>query len=444
MKRVLLLIIFCFYLMPAYAYEVAFPQKKDLSLVSNGIFFVGKVDKHESLWINGQKIQIQKNGSFAESFKLNPGDNTFYLTNKKKNVIDKYIITSLSPSKSSSNLVEFPIQECTTNTDNVILRSTPENFGMNRLGYLPQNTDLQINGIKNDFVRVYLNKNLSGWVASDSVIPEQRENKILGEYKSEGINSDSITETYKFKFTKNLPYSTKFEDNLLYTDVYNVTNCPNETFHSVIELKPPYCYSVKMKDGELSIKLPRVDMSSPKIIIDAGHGGKEPGAVGCMSDLEKDLNLKAAKALKKELKSRDYKVLMTRNSDKYISLKDRVNFTKDKKGIIFISLHMNSIPEYADPNTHKGSETYYYNEFSKPLAKSVQLALTKSLGTRDNGVKQASFAVIRPSEYVGILVETAFLINPEDVEIYKSKDYFKKVSKGVTNGIEKYLNSINQ
>ena len=191
--------------MPAYAYEVAFPQKKDLSLVSNGIFFVGKVDKHESLWINGQKIQIQKNGSFAESFKLNPGDNTFYLTNKKKNVIDKYIITSLSPSKSSSNLVEFPIQECTTNTDNVILRSTPENFGMNRLGYLPQNTDLQINGIKNDFVRVYLNKNLSGWVPSDSVNPELRGVNPVGEYKGEGINSDNISETYKFKFSKNLP-----------------------------------------------------------------------------------------------------------------------------------------------------------------------------------------------------------------------------------------------
>ena len=429
--------------MPAYAYEVAFPQKKDLSLVSNGIFFVGKVDKHESLWINGQKIQIQKNGSFAESFKLNPGDNTFYLTNKKKNVIDKYIITSLSPSKSSSNLVEFPIQECTTNTDNVILRSTPENFGMNRLGYLPQNTDLQINGIKNDFVRVYLNKNLSGWVPSDSVNPELRGVNPVGEYKGEGINSDNISETYKFKFSKNLPYSIKFDNNRLYSEVYNVAGYTDETFHSVIELKPPYCYSAKMKDGELSIKLPKVDMTSPKIIIDAGHGGKEPGAVGCMSDLEKDLNLKAAKALKKELKSKNYKVLMTRNSDKFVSLKDRVNYAKDKKGVIFISLHMNSIPEYANPNTHKGSETYYYNEFSKSLAKSVQLALTKSLGTRDNGIKQASFAVIRPTEYVGILVETAFLINPEDVEIYKSKDYYKKVSKGITNGIEQYLKNIN-
>ena len=431
-----------FYLLPANAYEVAFPQKKDLSLVSSGIFFVGKVDKHESLWINDQKIQTKKNGSFAESFRLNPGDNTFYLTNKKNNTVDKYMITRLSPSSSPSNLVEFPVQECKTSENNVILRSTPENFGMNRMGYLPLDTDLQITGIKDDFARVYLNKNLSGWVASDSVIPEQRENKISGEYKSEGINSDSISETYKFKFTKNLPYSIKFENNLLYSDVYNVTNCPNETFHSVLALRPPYCYSAKMKDGELSIKLPKVDMSSPKIIIDAGHGGKEPGAVGCMFDLEKDLNLKAAKALKKELKSRNYKVLMTRNSDKYVSLKDRVNFAKDKKGVIFVSLHMNSIPEYADPNTHKGSETYYYNEFSKPLAKSVQLALTKSLGTRDNGVKQASFAVIRPTEYVGILVETAFLINPEDVSIYKSKGYYKKTAHGISNGIENYLHQL--
>ena len=103
---------------------------------------------------------------------------------------------------------------------------------------------------------------------------------------------------------------------------------------------------------------------------------------------------------------------------------------------------MNSIPESADPNTHKGTGTYYYTDFSKPLAENIQTETVKSLGTKDNGITQASFAVIRPTEYVGVLVETAYMINPEDVELYKSKDFFKKVAIGVANGVNKYLKEL--
>lgn len=442
MKKFLLMLIFVFSVLPSFAYDVAFPLDKELVLEQEGVFFIGKANKRENVWINDKKVEINKNGAFAETFKLLVGDNIFYVGNDENRKQDKYIITRIKPLNTQTELTEFSIKDYKTICNNVVLRSTPIDFGMNRLGYLPKNTDLQITGLKNEFSRVYLNKNLSGWVMTKHIMPEQRGNTTIGEFRGESFNTDSNSITHCYKFSKNLPYSIKLNENRLKVDVYNVANRPDETFHTEIVLPRPNCYSVKMNDGVLSISIQQNSLKNVKVVIDAGHGGKEPGAVGCLGDIEKDMNLKMAKALKSELKSQGYNVVMTRKADKYVSLNDRINYAIARHGLIFVSLHMNSIPESADPNTHKGTGTYYYTEFSKPLAESIQEEMVTSLGTKDNGVIQASFAVIRPTEYVGVLVETAYMINPDDVELYKSKDFFKKTAVGITNGINKYLKEL--
>lgn len=444
MRNLFLFLMLLFCGLPACAYDIAFPLEKNITIEQDGIFFVGKTDKKETLWINDVKVTPKENGSFAESFKLNEGENIFYLGVDKEHLNEKYVVNRVKPNNSASELVEFSIKDYKTSCDNVILRTTPIDFGMNRVGYLPKNTDLKITGTKNEFSRVYLNKNLSGWVQTKHIIPELRDIVILGEFRGQSLKSEHDFETRVYKFSKNLPYSIIFDKNKLLVDVYNVENRANETFHTEICLKEPYCYSSKMQDGELVITVPHITLTkkSMKIIIDPGHGGKENGAVGCLSDLEKDMNLKASKTLAKMLKSQKYNVLLTRKKDKYVSLQDRVRFTKDKKGVIFISLHMNSVPENINPNSHKGTETYYYTDFSKPLAQNIQSELVNSLHTKNNGVIQASYAVIRPTEYVSVLVETAYLVNPEDVKIYKSKTFFKQVAEGITNGLNKYINEI--
>lgn len=442
MRAFILLFTFLVTLIPAYSYDIAFPLEKEVTLEQDGIFFVGRANKGESVWINDKKMDVRKSGSFAETFKLNEGENVFYVGNDENKTRDKYIITSVRPKSTLTNLFEFPVLDYKTICDDVILRSTPIDFGMNRLGYLPKNTDLQITGVKNEYSRVYLNSKLTGWVMTKHIMPEQRESTIVGEFRGESVNSDSSIVTYNFKFSKNLPYAVVSDNGRLLIDVFNVENRPDETFHTEIPLPTPNCYSSKMNDGILSIGFKKNGLKQPRIIIDAGHGGKESGAVGCLSDVEKDMNLKTAKALKSELKSMGYDVCMTRSYDKYLSLADRVNYAVAKRGIVFVSMHMNSVPESSNPNEHKGTGTYYYNEFAKPLAECIQSETVKSLGTYDNGTIQASYAVIRPSEYVGVLVEPAFMVNPDDVEIYKSKDFFKKVASGVSAGINKYLNEL--
>ena len=95
MKKLLLIFILTFLNLPSFAYDVAFPLDKELTLEQDGVFFVGKANKKENVWINDKKVDIKKNGSFAETFKLLVGDNIFYVGNNENRKQDKYIITRI-------------------------------------------------------------------------------------------------------------------------------------------------------------------------------------------------------------------------------------------------------------------------------------------------------------------------------------------------------------
>ena len=132
------------------------------------------------------------------------------------------------------------------------------------------------------------------------------------------------------------------------------------------------------------------------------------------------MNLKAAKVLKNELKSMGYDVYLTRHADKYLSLSDRINFAIDKKGTIFVSLHMNAFGS----STANGTEVYYStNNNSKSssginsqiMAKAFHDDLTKSLATTKRGVKTAKFTVIHRNTVPAVLIELGFISNPKEL-----------------------------
>jgi N-acetylmuramoyl-L-alanine amidase len=179
----------------------------------------------------------------------------------------------------------------------------------------------------------------------------------------------------------------------------------------------------------------------PVIVIDAGHGGSENGAIGCLGDKEKLLNLDVALKLKKILEAHNFDVYLTRETDCFLSLNDRVKFAQDKDALIFISIHLNSVPISDDPNLNRGSIVFYFNPQSKNLAKSLSKTISQDLKTVDGGSSQASYAVIRPTEYIGALVELAYLVNPQDVAIYKSKKFAKISAMAIYKGLANYIHT---
>ena len=125
-----------------------------------------------------------------------------------------------------------------------------------------------------------------------------------------------------------------------------------------------------------------------------------------------------------------------------MSLDERVDFAQKNSADMFISIHLNSIGDIPiNVHKNKGTSVYYYNENSKELAKRLQNSITKELGTRKDGVKQASFAVIRPTDYIGVLVEVAYMTNPVDSVLYTKDTFPKEAAESIANGVIDYITS---
>ncbi len=189
-------------------------------------------------------------------------------------------------------------------------------------------------------------------------------------------------------------------------------------------------------------KHPQINRKKPlkgiKVVLDAGHGGEETG-VCAFGVKEKDVNLKISKQMKKALSKRGAKVYMTRKKDKYVPLYDRVTFAQQKEADILLSIHQNSLANPKDVVKKHGVGVYYYNNQAFALADSIQRALVKQSGFRDDGVNYASFALTRPTYPVSALVECGYLIDKNEMQKLTNKKFQKEFSSALAGGVENYL-----
>lgn len=180
------------------------------------------------------------------------------------------------------------------------------------------------------------------------------------------------------------------------------------------------------------------------IVVDPGHGGSNPGAVG-NNTIEADNNLAVGLKLRDKLTSAGAKVIMTRDTDRTVApegsslgqeLEARVNLAEKNNADIFVSIHSNSNP---DENIY-GAMTFYHSGKSPDLALEVQSALVKETNATDKGTSPATFYVLRNTTMPGILVEMGFVSNAEESARLQNDSYRNRVAQGVFNGIVKYFN----
>lgn len=173
------------------------------------------------------------------------------------------------------------------------------------------------------------------------------------------------------------------------------------------------------------------------IVLDAGHGGTDPGTTGITGKLEKHFNLALTlkvEALLKQIPGVD--VMLTRSDDTFIPLGDRAVIANNLQAAIFISLHGNSV--LSSP-TARGTETLYYNDSSKPLADILHRHLLASAGFKDRTVKYRSLKVLRDATMPAALLEIGFLSNAEEESIMHTEDFQNRVAAGIVAGIKEYL-----
>jgi N-acetylmuramoyl-L-alanine amidase len=181
-----------------------------------------------------------------------------------------------------------------------------------------------------------------------------------------------------------------------------------------------------------------LDPSRISILLDAGHGGSDPGCQYYGVD-EKDITLAVTKDLGRILQSKGYQVVYSRTDDTYVSLEDRSSMANSLDVTIFVSVHVNA----ASALTANGIETYYWTSGTadeKTLATLVQNAVIQTTGANDRSVRTANYWVCRKTEMPAVLVETGFLSNAAECANLTSDSYQQKLAQGIANGIVAFLN----
>lgn len=433
------------------AFNIVYPKSNETTINSNSTFFIGSSDK--PLKVNGQEVPLHKTGAFAYVVNLENGSNTFTLqTDDEKQVfvINKPIINT--ECNLPLQFFKYPkIKSVYVTTENAPLRSTPIDAGINRISHLQRNIALQTDGEKGGFYRILLGEKQYGWIAKTNV--KQFSNFEITPASISGYDYVDNEEyfTFIFHLDKRVPFEIVEKDPFL-IKFYNIKNEENGVYTMNLSLnemlngKKLLGYSGEYQGNDFVLKIrkpvqinPKKPLKNIKIAIDAGHGGNEFGAIGCLGDKEKDINLSIAKFLETDLKKRGAKVIMTRNDNSYIGLKNRVDIANQEDAVVFISIHCNALPDGADPNKNSGTSIYYYYNQAKPLADEIMNSVTNELGINNDKVRQGSLAVVRNTNALSLLIETSYIINPQDNANLINIDFQKQYANAITNALEDYF-----
>lgn len=453
MKKLLLTMLLIFAAQSVYALDVVYPKKNAVTINAKSTFFIGSSDPKKKLTVNGQNVPVHESGGFAYVVPLNSGSNTFTLKSGNEQKI--YTITKPAPKPSSPTAApvfkEYDnIRFGTVVNDNSPLRSTPVDAGINRIAHLQKDMPVSIDGEKGGFYRVILGSNKTGWIAKSNIKFTETGSSLATLSGYDYIDTDEFF-IFVFHLDKMTPYEL-VEGEPFLIKLFNVADKPENTYvmdfpvHEALNGRRLVGYSARFSGTDFIVKIRKpilIDKNKPlkniKIAIDAGHGGSEAGAIGCLGDLEKDLNLAFAKHLEQELKQRGARVFMTRDGDKFLGLRERVDLANDENSTVFISLHGNALPDGLDPISNNGTEVYYYYPQAKPLADNVISQIVLQTGMNNHKVRQQSFAVVRNTNALSILVEIGFLINPSDNAKMRRKDFQKTTAKAIADGIENFF-----
>ncbi len=170
---------------------------------------------------------------------------------------------------------------------------------------------------------------------------------------------------------------------------------------------------------------------SRTIVLDPGHGGHDRGGVPRQRVGEKGLTLDVAQRLRRVLQENGYRVIMTRNSDVFVSLGQRVAIANSHPNATFVSVHFNSAPRVGA----NGIETYYYRRDSSSLAANIHRNVVAGAPTENRGIRRRGYYVLRRTRIPSVLVECGFLTNPEEARYALSSSYRQKLAEEIARGI---------
>jgi N-acetylmuramoyl-L-alanine amidase len=280
--------------------------------------------------------------------------------------------------------------------------------------------------------------------------------------KDRTITIDSLTDTnYSVNYdvlTKSMEINIPKDNVELLTGVASISDGLVEDFKVVeesgnmkvvIQFKKSIEYTILSNaiDNKVMVRVKRDSDLKPSdrvIVVDAGHGGTDPGAISSNKTKEKDVNLQISLKTEKALKDAGYNVLMTRDTDKTLGLYERPAFANNNFADLFISIHSNSTE---NKDVH-GIEVLYApaaagsekEEGQQILTKAIMDELLKATGAKKRGIiERPKLVVIRESKMPAVLIEVGFLSNAKEEKLITDDAYQNKIVEAILRGIEIYF-----
>jgi N-acetylmuramoyl-L-alanine amidase len=349
-----------------------------------------------------------------------------------------------------------------------------DRLGGAKLGFLQSGILVEIDGKEGDQYRIHLSASMQGWLPEefarllpfDTPLPRS----LTGSITAKGEDSLDIVTV---PLTSRLPFVSdqEVDPNSIVVDIFGATSNTNwitqqlsakgiesvkwnqvasDQFRLTIALKErqQWGYDVGYDYGStLRIKVRRPPTMGSKdsvlagmtIAVDAGHGGNTNGALGATGALEKDLTLSIARHLQDTLVRRGARVIMTRSGDFELGSADRIEKAVSSGARILVSIHCNSVGENADPLLIQGTSTYYRYIGFRSLASTMYDKMLE-LGLTQFGMTGGfNFALNAPTQFPNVLVETAFLSNPEDEMLLIDDGFRCRIAQQITKGLEEFI-----
>lgn len=343
-----------------------------------------------------------------------------------------------------------------------------------RKGYLsifqPEGIRFRITGFYQNYLRAQLAPGQVAWMPDSSIemLPQgarlpQGEVTLVRTRKSD----DGVL--VSFAVGAKVPFRVEEDINAgkLYLDVYNCTSNIDwvrydhadsliksirwsqpqvQVMRLSLDLSEPiWGYDCYYNGTEFNLKLkaiPRLghDLEGLRIVVDPGHS-PDPGAIGPTGYQEKDANYAIAEKLVEILRHRQASVILTRGPDDSVSLYQRPEIAYRDKADIFISVHNNALPDGVNPFFNNGTSSYYYHPHSQQLAAMVLDRLLEKTHYPDFGLYHANFAVNRPTGYLAILVECAFMMIPEQEQALRDEAFQKRLAEGIAEGLLDFVSA---